>query len=426
MMRRLIYALMLGSALLSACANPAATSAPDAPTPRATAHVMSSATPALAAAAVSATQAVRITPTPVGTLAPEPSPTSEPAPEETQQSGAQSNNVIVVDQPRPDAVVKSPMVVTGSTNFWPFEATLGGTLKDASGNVVAQFPVTVQSPDAGQGGPFKEEIAFTAPAAAQEGTLEIFDSSAKDGSILSVTRVKVRLEPGTQPAASPSITQPDDNAVVTMPLHVVLAGLRGDERVALRLLQHDAAVATLQARAELGYVVATLTGAAQPGAATLEVARPDGSVVARRAVRIVAPEETQIVKVAWKTPGAETITLEERRVPRTPQVGTAALNELLWGPDPGAHFETALPAPSEVLGFSGRAEGWAPRVRLIKLTITDGVAVANFGPELRAYGGGSARVAMIRQQIEATLRQFPSVKQVEIAIEGRTEGVLEP
>jgi len=62
----------------------------------------------------------------------------------------------------------------------------------------------------------------------------------------------------------------------------------------------------------------------------------------------------------------------------------------------------------------------------LKLTITDGTALVNLSPELRAYGGGSARVASIRAQIEATLRQFPSVSQVVIAINGETEGVLEP
>jgi spore germination protein GerM len=62
----------------------------------------------------------------------------------------------------------------------------------------------------------------------------------------------------------------------------------------------------------------------------------------------------------------------------------------------------------------------------LKLTITNGVARANFSPELRAYGGGAARVTAIRKQIETTLLQFSSVKQVVIAIDGQTDGVLEP
>jgi spore germination protein GerM len=141
---------------------------------------------------------------------------------------------------------------------------------------------------------------------------------------------------------------------------------------------------------------------------------------------VAAPAETQLVKVAWISKGHENLVLEERHVPRTSQIGTAALNELLWGPEPGSAFSTALPTPAEVLGFEGRAAGWGPRVRLLKLTITNGVARANFSPELRAYGGGAARATALRKQIETTLLQFSSVKQVVIAIDGQTDGVLEP
>jgi len=58
--------------------------------------------------------------------------------------------------------------------------------------------------------------------------------------------------------------------------------------------------------------------------------------------------------------------------------------------------------------------------------IQDGVALADFSRELRAYGGGSLRVMLIRQQIARTLLEFPTVREVVIAIEGETEGVLEP
>ncbi len=88
------------------------------------------------------------------------------------------------------------------------------------------------------------------------------------------------------------------------------------------------------------------------------------------------------------------------------------------------------PVPLVDAGCSGCAIRGLPlhalRVRLLKLTITDGVALANFSAELNAYGGGSARVSLIRNQIEATLRQFPSVREVVIAINGQTEGILQP
>lgn len=79
-----------------------------------------------------------------------------------------------------------------------------------------------------------------------------------------------------------------------------------------------------------------------------------------------------------------------------------------------------------MLRYPGRAPDWGDRVRLRSLTIVDGVATADFSKELNAYGGGSLRVMLIRQQITQTLRQFPTVRTVRIAIEGQTEGILQP
>lgn len=80
----------------------------------------------------------------------------------------------------------------------------------------------------------------------------------------------------------------------------------------------------------------------------------------------------------------------------------------------------------EVLAYGGRTAGWGPRVTLLQLTIVDGVATADFSKEMQAYGGGSLRVTLIRQQIEQALLQFPTVHEVTIAVEGSTEAVLQP
>jgi spore germination protein GerM len=79
-----------------------------------------------------------------------------------------------------------------------------------------------------------------------------------------------------------------------------------------------------------------------------------------------------------------------------------------------------------VINYSGNQPDWGPRVTLRSLTIEDGVATADFSQEMRAYGGGSLRVRMIREQITQTLRQFPTVDTVIIAVEGETEAVLQP
>ena len=116
------------------------------------------------------------------------------------------------------------------------------------------------------------------------------------------------------------------------------------------------------------------------------------------------------------------------RIPKTLAIGTAALNQLLWGPPPGnlAGFTTALPAPEEVLSYPGREEDWEERVTLRKLVIEDGVATADFSPEMAAYGGDPARAQLIRDQVVRTLKQFPTVSEVRITIEGEIESTLQP
>ncbi len=67
------------------------------------------------------------------------------------------------------------------------------------------------------------------------------------------------------------------------------------------------------------------------------------------------------------------------------------------------------------------------RVRLISFALKDGVAKAVFSSELDNGIAGSCRVGAIRAQIEATLKQFPSVKSVMIQVEGKTpEETLQP
>jgi spore germination protein GerM len=135
-----------------------------------------------------------------------------------------------------------------------------------------------------------------------------------------------------------------------------------------------------------------------------------------------APGEIEIV-LYWVV--GEELQPEYRRIPSTQAVGTAALELLLAGPQqPG--LSTAIPTPEEVQSYPGRQADWGDRVRLLGLTIEDGVATANFSQEMRAYGGGSARVHMIREQITQTLLQFPTVQEVRIAVEGEVETALQP
>ncbi|MDX1613385.1 MAG: GerMN domain-containing protein [Candidatus Promineifilaceae bacterium] len=138
------------------------------------------------------------------------------------------------------------------------------------------------------------------------------------------------------------------------------------------------------------------------------------------------PAETT-VKLYWLVD--QTVEAEQRTLPADqPDLPAAALRVLLAGPpaDAVAEWRTAIPTPEEVQRYPGRQPDWGDRVRLRGLTIEDGVATADFSPEMRAYGGGSARVQAIREQITRTLTQFPAIESVRIAVAGETEGVLQP
>ncbi|MBA7661011.1 hypothetical protein ES703_69021 [subsurface metagenome] len=65
-------------------------------------------------------------------------------------------------------------------------------------------------------------------------------------------------------------------------------------------------------------------------------------------------------------------------------------------------------------------------MRIQKLIIENGVAKIDFDEQLEFQVGGSCRVVAIRAQITETLKQFPTVDNVIISIDGRTEDILQP
>lgn len=424
--------------LLTSCGTPSdgpiAQPSPTAQQPSPTTVVEPSPSPSPSAAATPTLVATQPAPTdqPVPTTqpttAPSPSPTTTPA----------SERDITLDEPTTGATVSNSITIKGETNYWPFEANLTAQLKDASGKVLAIIPVTVNAPDIGQGGPFEAQMTFTPPAQPQEGTLEVFEASAKDGSIVAIETVKVQLS-GGKPSGSTGIQldAPVEGQSITLPLHVAFRGAQPNETVIGRLrfgngvvLEQEIPVVT--GSDNIGYGVANMDWmtesqppAVPPGVSTFELVGADGSVRQSVSVRLLAENEKQQVEVAWTVPEGNDYIVFTQEVQKTPQIASAALNELLQGPPDGnlAGAVTALPTVQDIVTFPGRQSDWGYEVKLIKLTITNGVATANFSKEMRAYGGGSARVQTIRQQIERTLRQFSSVQSVVIQIEGQPDAL---
>lgn len=103
-----------------------------------------------------------------------------------------------------------------------------------------------------------------------------------------------------------------------------------------------------------------------------------------------------------------------RIIPKTEAVGRAALAELIKGP---TEQEKAAGYVSNLINSDTTIQN---------LTIKDGVAKVDFSAALERGVGGSCRVSAIRSQIIETLKQFPTVKDVIISVDGRTEDILQP
>ncbi len=370
---------------------------------------------------------------PLETPAPQPSPTLQP-PTATPASPTRS---ITLEAPIGGALVSSPVEVRGRVSVSPFESTLRGRVYNAQGQVVGEGAIQVAA-EMGQPGAFAGSIVFDSGAGGP-GKVEVADISPKDGAVLASAVQTVVLAAG-QPQPEGAIEVPAAGAQAMLPLHILArAGQPGQAVVAALRWQDGTELAkpftTLRGEDGRGLLVTSLDWAAesqppQPATqpATLEIRDEAGAVLARQAITILSAGDpnTQPVMVYWVL--GENLQPMTVRVLKTPRIGTAALDELLWGPPPGnlAGFSTALPTPEQVLSFAGRGADWGPRVTLRGLTIVNGVATANFSKEMAAYGGGSLRVRLIREQITRTLQQFSTVREVRIAVEGRTEGVLEP
>ena len=103
----------------------------------------------------------------------------------------------------------------------------------------------------------------------------------------------------------------------------------------------------------------------------------------------------------------------EREVVKTQAIARAALEELLKG-------------VNEEEKNQGYFTNINPNVTIQSLKIENGIAYVDFNEQLEFQVGGSCRVSAIRAQITQTLKQFPTIKDVIISINGRKEDILQP
>jgi len=103
----------------------------------------------------------------------------------------------------------------------------------------------------------------------------------------------------------------------------------------------------------------------------------------------------------------------KREIDKTQAVEHAALLELFKGP---------TQKEKEQGYFTNINNG----VEIQSLTIKNGIAYVDFNEQLQYQVGGSCRVVAIRAEIAETLKQFPSITEAVISIDGRTEDILQP
>lgn len=103
-----------------------------------------------------------------------------------------------------------------------------------------------------------------------------------------------------------------------------------------------------------------------------------------------------------------------REMSKTQDIARLAIIELLKGPN----------AQERSQGYFTSIPMFA--VRLNSLDVVEGQALADFNEWLDYEVAGSCRVQAIRSQIEQTLKQFPSIKNVVISINGRVNDILQP
>lgn len=103
----------------------------------------------------------------------------------------------------------------------------------------------------------------------------------------------------------------------------------------------------------------------------------------------------------------------ERMLPEVENMELAVMEELLKGPS-AAELQAGY--------FTNINQG----VEINSITVNNGTATADFDEQLQYAVGGSCKVTSIRAQITETLKQFTTIQNVVISIEGQTEDILQP
>lgn len=378
------------------------------------------------------TKSAPITPTEGAAAIPTSTPQRTTMPTSPPGTELPAGQIISLEVPVAGQSVGNPVTVRGNARLYPFEGILVVRVYDARGQLAADVPIIADG-EYGQAASFAASISYGGMPGA--GRVEVLEFSPRDGSVTAVATQPVTLSgfPGAG-----YIELPAPLTHVTLPIDVLARiGTPGQQvRAAVVWADGTRITAThtlLQGLDGKGLLATPLdfssAAPVQPGSqvATIEISTLEGSPLAHQPITVLHPQDpgTMATNVYWLRDGE--IVPQALRIPRTAGIGRASLDRLLWGPVTGNTdgFTTAIPSPEDVLAYPGRDAAWGERVRLRRLAIVSGVAYADFSLELGAHSGGADQVVAIRQQIEATMRQFATVNSVVIMVNGQP-ALLEP
>lgn len=110
---------------------------------------------------------------------------------------------IAVALPQTGSFVQSPITIAGSANV--FEATVSIRVLNANGDVIAET-FTTAACGTGCRGDFRAEVEVDVPIdTEQPGTIQVFESSAQDGSMINTVEIPVTLVPGLSSGSSNAV-----------------------------------------------------------------------------------------------------------------------------------------------------------------------------------------------------------------------------
>ncbi|MGB9660964.1 MAG: GerMN domain-containing protein [Moorellaceae bacterium] len=121
--------------------------------------------------------------------------------------------------------------------------------------------------------------------------------------------------------------------------------------------------------------------------------------------QIVENQEMKKVVLYFADPTGQKLVAEERAIPKVEGIARATVEELIKGPAPGSSLLPTIPKGTVLRDINIRPDGLA-RVDFSKELVTN-------------HSGGSLGESLTVYSIVNTLTQFPSVKQVQILVEGQ-------